>query len=328
MVFSVLCLYFYNHARLGLTVTIGAVYLLYSYVQRVTDVFFRFAYQYGDLVQQKTALQNAEIISNEFRIKKYLPATPIGTSWKELRIEALSFSYHNEDGASLHLDHVSMTMKRGERIALIGESGSGKTTFLKLLRGLYKPKDVRIFLDGAPVSNGLEAISAQMALIPQDPEIFATTIKENITVGVDESLPTIKLYADMARFTETAERLPHKWDSSIVEKGVNLSGGEKQRLALARGLMACADKTIVLLDEPTSSVDLKNESTIYENIFRAFDDKVIISSIHRLHLLHQFDRIYLFEAGQVSASGSLNELLATSAKFKTMWAKYQKTQKK
>lgn len=326
--FLVLWLYFFNHVRLSLPVTVGMVYLLYSYVQRVTDVFFRFAYQYGDIVKRKTAIQNAEIISREFKEKANKKIETLETSWQELRLEGLSFSYHSEDGADLHLDNVSITLRRGERTALIGESGSGKTTFLKLLHGLYAPKSVRVFIDEKLIPRGLEAISSQMALVPQDPELFATTVRENITVGVDETLTKIKTYANMARFTEVAERLPNTWDSSIVEKGVNLSGGEKQRLALSRGLLACADKTIVLLDEPTSSVDLKNESAIYENIFQAFRDKVIVASVHRLHLLHQFDQIYLFEKGRVTASGTVDELLATSPKFKAMWAKYQKTHKK
>ena len=135
-------------------------------------------------------------------------------------------------------------------------------------------------------------MSHAIALIPQEPEIFATTIRENITVGVDRSLKEIKKFTDLARFTVVAERLPKKFESSIVEKGVNLSGGEKQRLALARGLMACQDKSIVLLDEPTSSVDFRNEMQIYQNIFAEFKDKAIIS-IHRLHLL-LFDHIYAF----------------------------------
>ena len=157
--FLVLWLYFFNHVRLGLVVTIGTVYLLYSYVQRVTDVFFRFAYQYGDFVKRKTAIQNAEIVSNEFKKRENKKPEAIGTSWQELRLEGLSFSYHNEDGANLHLDNVSITLKRGQRIALIGESGSGKTTFLKLLRGLYAPKSVRVFVDEKFIPHGLEAIS-------------------------------------------------------------------------------------------------------------------------------------------------------------------------
>ena len=126
----------------------------------------------------------------------------------------------------------------------------------------------------------------------------------------------------MARFTDVAERLPKKLNSFIFEKGVNLSGGEKQRLALARGLMACVDKAIVLLDEPTSSVDTKNELEIYHNIFDEFKEKTILASVHRLHLLSLFDTIYYFKAGKIIASGTLDELLATSEEFKDLWEKY------
>lgn len=326
MVFLVLCSYFFQQVQIGAVVTIGTVYILYSYVSRVADVFFRFTYQYGDLVRQRTAIANADLLSFEFQQKRRALATVADEKWKELRIEGLSFSYHSEDGADVHLDNVSFCITRGERIALIGESGSGKTTFLKLLRGLYTPRHVQLFRDGGLLKSGLDAMSPFIALIPQDPEIFATTIKENITVGVDHSMATVKKYADMARFTDVVQRLPHRWDSSIVEKGVNLSGGEKQRLALARGLLACQDKSIVLLDEPTSSVDLKNESLIYENIFQAFRDKAVVSSIHRLHLLPMFDTIYLFDKGRLIGQGPFDTLLATSPEFQKMWDKYQSTQ--
>jgi len=325
--FFVLALYFTHHVQLGLAVSLGAVYLLYTYVQRATDVFFNFTYMYGDMVRQRSAVLNAEELSNDFRTKKDLSLLSSKANWHELAINSLSFSYHPETGADLHLEDVSIAIRRGARIAFIGESGSGKTTMLKVLRGLYEPKDVRVTLDGKPLKHGLEAMSAQIALIPQDPEIFATTIRENITMGVEHRVSTITKYTDMARFTDVVERLPHGLDSSIVEKGVNLSGGEKQRLALARGLLACADKSIVLLDEPTSSVDLQNESAIYENIFAEFKNKAIISSVHRLHLLHLFDLIYYFDEGRIIASGSLEELMRSSERFRTMWEKYQETQK-
>lgn len=326
MVALVLGMYFYSSLMSGTAVVIGTVYLLWSYVMRVTDVFFNFTYQYGDFVQQKTAVMNAERLARDFQKVKTVAGIRVGAPWNVLDIQNLSFSYHTDDGADLHLDDVSMRITRGERIAVIGESGSGKSTFLKLLRGLYPSKDAKIFLDGKALRNGIEKLSAQIALIPQDPEIFATTIRENVTMGVDHPMAVVKKFSDMARFTSVAERLPQQWESSIVEKGVNLSGGEKQRLALARGLLACADKSIVLLDEPTSSIDMKNEMHIYESIFKAFKDKTVISSIHRLHLLREFDSIYYFERGRIVASGSLDELLKTSEKFQALWKKYQETQ--
>ena len=216
----------------------------------------------------------------------------------------------------------------GEVFALYGQLGSGKTTLLRVMRELYHPQEVTILLDGKPLQNGFGAISSDIALIPQDPEIFSTTIGENITFGVEYNLAHIKKFTDMACFTDVIERLPHKLDSYIHEKGVNLSGGEKQRLALARGLMASSDKAIVLLDEPTSSVDTKNELQIFQNIFGEFQDKTIVASVHRLHLLPLFDAIYFFKRGKVIARGTLEELLTTSAEFKRLWEKYHKPHKR
>jgi len=324
MIFLVLLSYILITVKTNEVVLIGTVFILYEYVRRINSMFFHFAYLYGDIVMQKTAVMNAEEISIEFKEKKKVTSNKLPSNWKELRIESLNFSYHTDEGEDLHLDNISLKINRNERIALIGESGSGKTTFLKIIRELYTPNNLNLYLDNRLLKKGFNSISSSIALIPQDPEIFSTTIKENITLGVNYSLKYVLVYTNMARFTSVANRLPDGFNSSIVEKGVNLSGGEKQRLALSRGLLASEDKAIVLLDEPTSSVDLKNELSIYKNIFVKFKNKTIISSIHRLHLLPLFDNIYFFRNGKIIASGSFKHLLKSSQPFKKEWEKYQK----
>jgi ABC-type multidrug transport system fused ATPase/permease subunit len=318
MITSVLVAYFVKSSIAGEMVLVGTLYALYSYTERISGLFFRFAYKYSDITQQKTSVENSEILSNDF-IKKDKGSQVKLTRWKALNIDHLTFSYQSNK-EELHLRDISIQINKGEKIALIGESGSGKTTFLKLIRGLYKPKKLDLRL-GENHLNSFEQISDEIALIPQDPELFTTTIRENITLGIRSNNDEIKKYTDIACFTQVVERLPRKLESNINEKGVNLSGGEKQRLALSRGLIASIGKEIILLDEPTSSVDSKNEMQIYKNIFSTFKDKTVISTIHRLHLLSLFDTIYLFDKGKIIASGNFNEI-KKSPKFRELWKKY------
>ncbi|MEK6812970.1 MAG: ABC transporter ATP-binding protein [Nanoarchaeota archaeon] len=307
----------------GGIVLVGTLYALYGYTDRIGSVFFNFAWMYSSLVRKKTRIENAEELSKEFKkipaVKETLPS-----NWKHIAIHNLTFSYHDQ-GHELHLKNVDFTFVRGERIALVGESGSGKTTFLKLIRALYNPKHAEVFVDGNLTN--LKVISNDMTLIPQEPEIFATTIWENVTLGVSHRVPYVEKFAKMAQFLHIIKRLPKQWQSPVVEKGVNLSGGEKQRLALTRGLLASADRSIILMDEPTASVDTQNEILIYRNIFKNFKHKTIISTIHKLHLLSQFDRIYVFKKGKIVASGTLKEILKNSSDFRKSWTKYM-TQKK
>ena len=316
--------YLFSHYWSGEIILIGSLYALYGYVANINNLFFNFADFYGRKVRQRASVANSEELAKDFKDKDKI-STQMPANWKEMKIDSLTFSYHSEKEPDVHLDDVSLTIRYGERAALIGESGSGKTTFLKVVRDLYHPRSLNLYLDSRRIPEGFSGISSSIALIPQDPEIFATTILENITIGVDHDIDFVRKFTDMARFTDVVERLPKKFDSSVVEKGVNLSGGEKQRLALARGLMACEDKSIVLLDEPTSSIDSANELAIYHNIFDAFKDKAIISSIHRLHLLPLFDTIYFFKDGRIVVSGTLAELLEKSEEFRTLWQKYHET---
>lgn len=323
-VITVVGIYLVSHSATG-AVLVGTIYILYGYANQIRDTFFKFAYLYNDIVRYRASVSNTEELSKDFREITLSDEKRLPKNWAQIMIEELSFSYHTEKGADLHLDNISLNIKKAERIALIGESGGGKSTFLRIIRDLYHPKTLGLSVNEKQVSNGFASISDSISLIPQDPEIFATTIRENITLGVEYDDEHLKIFTDMARLTQVVDRLPKKLESSIVEKGVNLSGGEKQRLALARGLLASTDKDIILLDEPTSSVDFQNELQIFKNIFESFPQQAIIASVHRLHLLSLFDTVYFFEGGKIIANGTFEELKKSSPDFQKLWEKYIKT---
>mgnify|MGYP001471654620 CR=1 FL=1 len=318
-------LYIFIHWKNG-PILAGTIYIIYNSSDQLRKTFSSFAYLYSQMVSFRASVANAEELSESFIKAKININNHLPEKWQRITIKDLSFSYHGKNGVDLHIDNIAMSLNKGERIAVIGESGGGKSTFLKLFRDLYHPKHIELTIDNQKSKKNFANIRDSISLVPQDPEIFATTIRENITVGVDYPDSIIKKYTDIARFSDVVERLPHGLESSIVEKGVNLSGGEKQRLALARGLLASKDKEIILLDEPTSSVDMLNELNIYQNIFTEFKDKTIISSIHRLHLLSLFNTIYLFKGGKIVASGSFSDLKENSVDFQVLWNQYLETQ--
>jgi ABC-type multidrug transport system fused ATPase/permease subunit len=244
------------------------------------------------------------------------PALP--ERWRSIEISGVSYA-HREAAA---LSDVGITLRRGRRIALIGASGSGKSTLLALLRGLYVPRPgLRVEADGAPAS--LDSVNEMTTLFPQDPEIFENTIAYNVTLGLPFSEADVREACETAHFTEVIAELPKGLESNIQEKGVNLSGGQKQRLALARGILAARASDVVLLDEPTSSVDPKTEAEIYQKMFAAFRDKAVVSALHRLHLLRLFDEVIVMSQGRVVARGGFEELLRSSVEFQELWRHQQ-----
>jgi ABC-type multidrug transport system fused ATPase/permease subunit len=219
---------------------------------------------------------------------------------------------------SQSLHNIQLNIERGKRIALIGASGSGKSTLFALLRGLHQPEEGACFkVDGAVYP--LDSLHGTITLFPQEPEIFENTIEYNVTLGLPFSEEEIMKVCEQAHFSEVIKQLPQGLLTDIREKGVNLSGGQKQRLALARGILAARDSDVILLDEPTSSVDSKTEAMIYDKLFNTFSDKAIISSMHRLHLLDRFDYIYVLDQGRIIEEGTLDHLLLTSHVFKELW---------
>ena len=235
----------------------------------------------------------------------------------------LAFSYPTENATEPStkpgLHGLSIQLRRGQRVAFIGESGSGKSTLLALLRGLYDPEPGAIIrADGRQIAD-FGTVSETVTLFPQEPEIFENTIEYNITLGLPFEQAEVEAVCRAAYFADVVAQLPNGFESSIKEKGVNLSGGQKQRLALARGILAARDSDIVLLDEPTSSVDPKTEAAIYDNLFTAFADKAVVSTLHRLHLLPRFDYVYVMQAGRIADEGTFADLRERSPIFQELW---------
>jgi len=318
--------YIFQHHEAGKIFYVGGLVTLLAYVNQFTSVFQDIAWQYTDIMQFNTYVETASVISEAYAQQHRADLTGgLPEDWKEIRISGLDFSHrstYDEAQGPQSLHGLHLQIQRGKKIALIGASGSGKSTLLALLRGLYVPEEgMKLELNGAPI--GLDRLNEAVTLFPQEPEIFENTIAYNITLGLPFSDEEILQVCAGAHFTEVVEQLPMGLASDIREKGVNLSGGQKQRLALARGILAARDSELILLDEPTSSVDPRTEALIYEGLFKVFSDKAIVSSMHRLHLLPRFDHIYILEQGRIADEGSFSYLRDNSVIFQELW-KHQK----
>jgi ABC-type multidrug transport system fused ATPase/permease subunit len=314
--------YLYQHWNTGSTFFIGGLVVLLGYVNQFTSVFNDIAAHYTQIMKFNTELQNVRDVERAYA-EKHTPDTEkkFNKEWGTLTIENLNFTRSDTTATSrpVGIYDLNMRIHKGQRIALIGESGSGKSTFLALLRGLFSPQaETLVKINDTEIEN-FETIANHVTLLPQDPEIFENTILYNITLGLKFSDEEVLKACQAAQFDSVVTKLPKGYETNIQEKGVNLSGGQKQRLALARGILAAKSSDIVLLDEPTSSIDPRTERNIYENLFATFQGKAVISSLHRLHLLHYFDYVYILKDGYIVDQGTFDELRRSSLVFKELW---------
>src|SRR3989339_251088 len=236
-------------------ILIGTLYLLYSYLNRVGNTFFNFANIYTKIAKYDSKIYGAYPIDEAYDLVDNRIEGKLPVDWNEISLKNLSFTY-DDDGKKLHIDNVNINFKRGQKIAL--------------MRGLYFPDKGNVYVNGLEINGGIQKLKRHITLIPQEPEIFNNTIGFNITMDLNVKKSDLQKAINMAQFGDVVRRLRDGLDTNVLEKGVSLSGGEKQRLALARGLLAAKGRDIVLFDETTSSVDSLNEMKIHDNIFREF----------------------------------------------------------
>jgi len=233
----------------------------------------------------------------------------------EIVFENVSFYYEDRK----LFQNKDVHIKGGEKVGLVGYSGSGKSTFINLILRFYPLKNGKILIDGQDIAHiKLTSLREQIALIPQDPSLFHRTLKENIAYGrIDATDSEIFEAAKKAHCQEFIQQLPDGYDTMVGERGMKLSGGEKQRVAIARAMLTTAP--ILILDEATSALDSVTEDYIQDSLESLTKDRTTIIIAHRLSTLSKMDRILVFDQGKIIEEGSHTELLAKGGYYAKMW---------
>jgi ABC-type multidrug transport system fused ATPase/permease subunit len=309
------------------TLALGTIYMVWEYAQQAGGVISTIASQFQSLSRQQADYAAAEVIrtAQPSHFHDIWPVTPEQAAWRRLEVRELRFRHPRAPAGTLTLDGLNFTLQRGRRYALVGGSGSGKSTLLRVLAGLYLPEQLALSADGRLIERARAAarfLRANSTLIPQDAEVFEGTIAENLalceTLSGPPSEQEIPQALQVACVADFVARNPEGLAAHVAEGGSNFSGGQRQRMSLARGALAASDSALLLLDEPTASLDPATERCVHDNLFGAFPGACIISSVHRMNLLPLFDEVLLMERGRLLDHGTVKELEARSAQFRGM----------
>ena len=249
-----------------------------------------------------------EIHGQSIGIADASDAKPIRIDGGRIQFEGVTFLYGGHR-APLY-DRLTVDIRAGERVGLVGRSGSGKTTFVKLVQRLYDVSGGRILLDCQDIAKATQqSLRSQIAIVQQDPILFHRTLAENIAYGAPgASMDAIEQAARLANAHDFILRLPKGYGTLVGERGVKLSGGERQRVALARAFLA--DAPILILDEATSSLDSESEALIQQAMVRLMKDRTSIVIAHRLSTVRSLDRILVFDRGRIAEQGTHGTLTA------------------
>ncbi|KAH0845596.1 iron-sulfur clusters transporter atm1, mitochondrial [Fonsecaea monophora] len=241
------------------------------------------------------------------------------TKGGEIKFENVTFGYHAD---RLILRNLSMTIPAGKKVAIVGPSGCGKSTILRLLFRFYDADSGQILVDGQNIKDvSLDSLRRSIGVVPQDTPLFNNTIEHNIRYGnVEASLDEVKSAAKRAHIFDLIERLPAGWNTMVGERGMMISGGEKQRLAVARLILK--DPPLLFFDEATSALDTYTEQTLLQNINSILKEKgrTSVFVAHRLRTIFDCDIIFVLNEGKVVEQGTHAELLAREGLYADLWA--------
>ncbi|AFN77389.1 ABC transporter ATP-binding protein [Stutzerimonas nitrititolerans] len=235
-----------------------------------------------------------------------------------IEVRGLQFSYQDEPV----LEGLDLSIAPGEKVAIVGASGGGKSTLVQLLLGLYQPQGGQIRYGGASLEQiGLETVREHVAVVLQHPALFNDSVRANLCMGRERSDEDCWHALEIAQLAETIRQLPNGLDSIVGRAGVRLSGGQRQRLAVAR--MILAQPSVVILDEATSALDAATEYALHEGLGRFLQGRTTLIIAHRLSAVKQADRVLVFDGGRIAEQGEHQQLIADGGLYARLYGHLQ-----
>jgi ATP-binding cassette subfamily B protein len=314
------------HIRNPNNITIGTIAEFVVYINMLTFPVSSIGWV-ASMIQRASASQKRlnEFLDTMPDIRN--AATPVAPRLSgHIRFEQVDFTYPHTGIRALQ--HFSLEIPRGHKIAIIGKTGSGKSTVAQLLLRMYDPTHGKITIDGTDIRQmDIRRLRDQISYVPQDVFLFSDSIAGNIRFGMDEaSEEMIRKAARQASVDKEISYFPEEFQTLVGERGVTLSGGQKQRISIARAMIK--DPGIMVLDDCLSAVDARTEKEIIGNLYDFLHDKTAIIITHRVFSLFAFDSIIVMDAGKIVEKGTHGELLALNGHYAEMYRQQQEQELK